>query len=91
MKRKIKQGDEVVVITGNDRGTRAKILQVLPQKGRVLVEGVNMRKFHEKAKGEGDEGGIREREAPIHLSNVMDASRYDARRASKTSSTATAS
>jgi large subunit ribosomal protein L24 len=86
MKQKIKQGDEVVVISGNHRGARAKILQVLPKKERVLVEGINMRKFHEKAKGEGDEGGIREREAPIHMSNVMLAARFDARLASKSSS-----
>lgn len=76
MKMKIKAGDQVVVIAGNDRGTRGKVLQVLPRKGRILVEGVNKRKHHEKARGEGDPGGITERENPIHLSNVMLADRY---------------
>ncbi len=54
MSMKIKAGDDVVVIAGNDRGTRGKVLQVLPQKGRVLVEGVNKRKHHEKAKSENE-------------------------------------
>lgn len=79
MSMKIKAGEEVVVIAGNDRGTRGKVLQVLPQKGRVLIEGVNKRKHHEKAKGENEPGGITERENPIHHSNVMLASRYDSK------------
>lgn len=82
MSQKIKAGDEIVVISGNDRGTRGKVLQVLPVRGRVLVEGVNKRKHHEKAKGQDEAGGIVERENPIHLSNVMLATRYDARRES---------
>ena len=83
MKKKIKSGDEVVVLTGNSRGERANVMQVLPQKNRVLLEGVNKRKFHEKAKSQEEQGGIMEREAPIHLSNVMLASRYDERQAKK--------
>jgi len=82
MKRRIKAGDEVVVIAGNFRGTRGKVLQVLPVKGRVLVEGVNKRKHHERKTKENPEGAIVERENPIHLSNVMLA----ARRAEKTES-----
>lgn len=77
MKTRIKAGDEVVVIAGNDRGNRGKVLRVLPQKNRILVEGVNKRKHHEKARSESDPGGITERENPIHLSNVMLATRYD--------------
>lgn len=83
MKVKIKAGEEVVVIAGNDRGTRGKVLQVFPQKQRILVEGVNKRKHHEKARSESDQGGIVERENPIHLSNVMLASRHEAKVASK--------
>ncbi len=85
MKTKIKAGDQVVVIAGNDRGTRGKVLQVLPQKQRILVEGVNKRKHHEKARGESNPGGINERENPIHFSNVMLASRYDSKVESKQS------
>jgi len=81
MKKKIKSGDEIVVISGNEKGARAKVLQVLPQKNRVLVEGVNKRKHHEKARSQEEEGGIVEREVPIHISNVMKAEKYDARKA----------
>jgi large subunit ribosomal protein L24 len=86
MKNRIKAGDEVVVIAGNDRGERGKVLRVLPQKQRVLIEGVNKRKHHEKARSESDPGGISERENPIHLSNVMLASRYDSKVGAKQSS-----
>ena len=77
MKSKIKSGDEVVVIAGNQRGDRGKVMQVFPTAKRVLVEGVNKRKHHEKARSESESGGINERENPIHLSNVMLATRYD--------------
>lgn len=86
MKARIKAGDEVVVIAGNDRGTRGKVLRVLPQKQRVLVENVNKRKHHEKARSETEPGGITERENPIHLTNVMLADRYDSKVASKSQS-----
>jgi len=81
MKKEIKKGDEVVVIAGNARGTRAKVLQVQPEKSRVLVEGVNKRKNFEKKSEQNPSGGIGERENPIHISNVMLASRYDERKA----------
>ncbi|MCC5839758.1 MAG: 50S ribosomal protein L24 [Opitutales bacterium] len=77
MKQKIKAGDVVVVIAGNERGERGKVLQVFPQKERLLVEGMNKRKHHEKAKSDQEPGGITERETPLHLSNVMLAARYD--------------
>ncbi len=68
--RKIKRGDEVVVITGKDRGKRGKVLRVVGD--RVIVEGVNIVKKHQKPNPVlGIEGGIVEREAPIHISNVM--------------------
>lgn len=76
MKKTIKAGDEVVVIAGNHRGTRGKVMQVLPKEERILIEGVNKRKHHEKKTQENPEGAIVERENPIHISNVMVASRY---------------
>lgn len=79
MKTKIKAGDEVVVISGNDRGTKAKVLQVMPKADRILIEGVNKRKHHEKGTQEQPEGAIVERENSIHISNVMLSSRYDAK------------
>lgn len=78
MSGKIKKGDEVVVISGESRGERGKILQVIPSRDRVLVEGVNMRKRHEK-KTQDSEGGIVERESTIHISNVMLQERWEAR------------
>jgi large subunit ribosomal protein L24 len=88
MKRKIKTGDEVVVISGARKGQRGKVLQMLPAYDRVLVEGINKIKKHEKKQADRDnpEGGIIEREAPMHISNVMLAERYDARRATVASS-----
>lgn len=83
MKKQIKKGDEVVVLAGNSRGTRAKILQVLPEKGRVLVEGVNKRKNFEHKSETNPNGVIVERESPIHISNVMLSSRYDERKAAR--------
>jgi len=83
MKKKIKTGDEVVVIAGNERGSRAKVLRVIPEKERVLVEGVNKRKHFERKSEKNPEGSIIERENPLHISNVMLASRFDARKAGK--------
>ena len=77
MKRIIKAGDEVVVIAGNSRSNRGKVIQVQPRENRIIVEGINKRKHHEKKTQESPEGAIVERENPIHLSNVMLASRYD--------------
>lgn len=88
MKVKIKSGDEVVILSGNERGTRAKVLQVMPSANRILIEGVNMRKHFKKSRNPDQaqqEEGPTERENPIHLSNVMLASRYDERRARRES------
>ena len=76
MKQKIKAGDEVVIIAGNARGNRGKVMQVTPKEGKVLVEGINKRKHHEKKTQDNPDGAIVERENPINLSNVMLASRY---------------
>ncbi len=77
----VKKGDEVVVISGTEKGKRGKIIEVLRDKQRVIVEGVKMIKKHTKARSSQTrpEGGIFEREGSIHISNVMAAARFDAR------------
>ena len=81
MKFKNKRGDEVVVCAGAHKGERGKILEVIRDKQRVIVEGVNFIKRHRKARSQDDpEAGIKEREGSIHYSNVMAAERYDTRR-----------
>ncbi len=67
----IKKGDTVVVISGNDRGTQGKVLEVIRSKNRVIVEGANMIKKHTKPNAENPQGGIVESEASIHISNLM--------------------
>ena len=69
MKFKIKKGDKVVVITGRDKGKSGEVLRVLREDNRVVVQGVNMVKRHTKP-GAGQAGGIVEKEAAIHVSNV---------------------
>ncbi|TXH38409.1 MAG: 50S ribosomal protein L24 [Rhodospirillaceae bacterium] len=66
---KVKKGDKVVVITGRDKGKTGEILRVLREENRVLVQGVNVVKRHQR-QAMGVEGGIVEKEAPIHVSNV---------------------
>ncbi len=68
---KIKKNDAVMVITGRDRGKTGKVLRVLPEGGRVVVERLNMVKRHSKARGAQSPGGIIEKEASIDISNVM--------------------
>ena len=68
----IRKNDNVLVIAGKDRGKRGRVLKVLPAKNRLVVEGVNMIKRHTKPNpGRNIKGGIVEREAAIHSSNVM--------------------
>jgi len=72
LKTPVRKNDEVMVIGGKDRGKRGRVLQVLPEKNRILVEGVNMIKRHTRANPQKNvKGGIIEREAAIHASNVM--------------------
>ncbi len=66
---KIKKGDRVVVITGRNKGRTGEVLRVLRDKDRVLVQGVNMIKRH-TAPSQASPGGIMEKEAPLHISNV---------------------
>ena len=79
MKTFVKAGDEVVIIAGDHIGERGKVLQVLPRVNRLLVEGVNKMKKHERKSQDNPEGAIAEREAPLHISNVMRADRWEAR------------
>jgi large subunit ribosomal protein L24 len=69
-KLKIKSGDTVRVITGDHKGSEGKILQVLKDKNKAIVEGVNMIKKHMKPSAQSPQGGIVEKEAPIHISNL---------------------
>jgi large subunit ribosomal protein L24 len=71
MEMNIRKGDTVQIIRGNDKGTRARVLSVLKDKRRVIVEGVNMRKHHRRPNARDPQGGIIEREAPIDVSNLM--------------------
>jgi large subunit ribosomal protein L24 len=69
--RKIRKGDEVIVIAGKSKGQRGKVTKVLIDKDKVIVEGANLVKKHQRANPQmGIEGGIIEKEAPLHISNV---------------------
>ena len=67
----VKKGDRVVILAGKDKGKEGRILQVLKAKGRVLVEGVNQVKRHQKPNQQMQKGGIIEKEASVHISNVQ--------------------
>jgi len=66
----VKKGDNVAVISGNHKGKSGKVLQVLPKKQQVLIEGVRMIKKHQKKSQDNPQGAIIEREGPLHISNV---------------------
>ncbi len=67
----IKKDDIVQIITGDDRGKQGRVLKVFPDKNRIIVEGVNFIKRHTRPSPKLPQGGIVEREAPIHASNAM--------------------
>jgi large subunit ribosomal protein L24 len=67
----VRKGDTVIIIAGRERGKRGKVLRVFPAEGRLLVERLNLMKKHQKPTQKLRQGGIIEREAPLHLSNVM--------------------
>jgi large subunit ribosomal protein L24 len=71
MAARVRREDEVVVIAGKDKGRRGKVLRVLIEKNRVIIQGVNIVTKHVKPSRTSPEGGIQKREAAIHLSNVM--------------------
>ena len=70
MAARIRKGDKVIVITGADKGKRGEVLTVMPKADRAVVQGINIAKRHTKAAGMGQPGGIIEKEATIHLSNI---------------------
>jgi large subunit ribosomal protein L24 len=68
---KIHKNDNVMVIAGNARGKKGKVLKVYPDRDRLIIEGVNIIKRHSRPSQKNPQGGIVQREAPIHVSNVM--------------------
>jgi large subunit ribosomal protein L24 len=71
MKRHVKKGDEVIVLSGKEKGKRGKIIAVFPKKERAIVEGLQMIKRHTRKNQQNPNGAIVEREGTIHLSNLM--------------------
>jgi large subunit ribosomal protein L24 len=67
----VRKGDMVMVVAGKERGKKGKVLRVIPEKGRVVVERINLIKKHQRPTQKVRQGGIIEREGSIHLSNVM--------------------
>ena len=86
----VKKGDEVVVIAGTERGKRGKIIALLTDKARLIVEGVKMIKKHQRKTQQHPQGRIIEREGSIHISNVMSAEKFDARAAKRNAAPANA-
>jgi large subunit ribosomal protein L24 len=79
----VKKGDDVVVISGNHRGATGKILQVLPSKRQVLIEGVRIIQKTARKSQEHPNGALIKREGPIHISNVKIAEKKPAKRSKK--------
>ncbi|MFM2294360.1 MAG: hypothetical protein RLZZ350_773 [Verrucomicrobiota bacterium] len=80
----VKKGDEIVVIAGSEKGKRGKIIGVDTGKERVTVEGLKIIKKHTRKSQQNPNGAIVEREGTIHISNVMKAENYDAKRGTAT-------
>ncbi len=68
---KIKKNDNIIVIAGKDKGKTAKVVKAIPKDNLIVVEGVNMKKKHERARKANSKGQIVEKAMPIHVSNVM--------------------
>ena len=68
---RVKKGDTVAVVSGKDKGKTGRILRMFPAQGKVIVERINLIKRHTKRKSQGEQGGIIEKEAPLHLSKAM--------------------
>jgi large subunit ribosomal protein L24 len=68
---KIKKGDNVIVISGADKGHKGKVVRVFPKESKVLIEGVNMKKRHQRKRKQGEKGQILEKSLPIFASKVM--------------------
>lgn len=71
MKLHIRRGDLVKIISGNARGKQGKVIRVLPKNRKIVVEGVNMLTKHYKPSAKNPQGGIKKKEAPVHISNAM--------------------
>ena len=70
MAAKIKKGDRVVVLAGRDKGKKGEVVRVFPKESRVIVQGLNLVKRHTRPSQTDPQGGIKTKEAPIHISNV---------------------
>ena len=79
----VKRGDEVMVISGTERGKRGKVIRVFGESQRVIVEGIKLIKRHTRKNQQHPQGAIVEREGTIHLSNVMLAAEHEARAAKR--------
>ena len=75
----VKKGDEVVVIAGTEKGKRGKIIEMQRAKQRAIIEGIKMIKRHTRKNQANPQGAIIEREGTVHISNLMEVSRFDAR------------
>jgi len=87
-KQHVKKGDEVVVISGADKGKRGKVISVNAKQERVFVEGVHIIKKHQRKSQDQPNGAIVEREGTVHMSNLMLAEKFDARAAKRGAQTA---
>ena len=67
---KIKKGDNIIIITGKDKGKKGKVARVLVKENKVIVEGANMMKKHQRPRKSGEKGSMKSIEMPIHASNV---------------------
>ncbi len=70
---KIKKNDSIIVITGKDKGKSGKVLKAFPREDKIVVEGINIKKKHQKATQQGKKGQVIEMAHPIHVSNVKKA------------------
>ncbi|MCC7160733.1 50S ribosomal protein L24 [Candidatus Nomurabacteria bacterium] len=68
---KLKKGDSIIIVTGKDKGKKGKIVHVFPKENKVIVEGLNMVKKHQRPRKSGEKGTIKDIEMPINASNVM--------------------
>jgi len=66
----VKRGDNIIVLTGKDKGKKGAIVKVFPKKLQVLIDGINMKKKHVRGKKQGEKGKVVEKATPIHISNV---------------------
>ena len=67
----IREGDRVMVISGKDRGRESRVARVIPREDKLIIEGINTSKRHQKARGRTIQAGIVDKDMPIHISNVM--------------------